>query len=33
MAYNFQEKRIEKLKFGMKTNFGMGNSMEVVNFQ
>ena len=33
MSYNFRKKQIEQSKFGMKTNFGMENSMVVFNFQ
>ena len=32
MSYYFRKKQVEKLKFSMKTNFGMGNSMVVFNF-
>ena len=33
MSYNFRKKQIEKLKFGTKTNLGMGNSMVIFHYQ
>ena len=33
MSYNFRKKQIEKLKFAMKINFGIGNLMVVLKFQ
>ena len=29
MSYNSRKEKIDQLKFGMKINFGMGNSMVV----
>ena len=33
MSYNCRHKQIEKLTFGMKTNFGMGKSVVVFKLE